>query len=486
MSGGKRSMNLNCCNGNQKSAKTSPGAEYQLMRGNEDSSSFANNSSSLANDSSVFENNIRKTTDSETAYLNHGNGNNNHEYVNITEEMINELQRMRNESATSDENSTGPSNERSTGNGNDEPEQEMGVEPGNRRDVEKLVTNRDDDSIRMEPEGSESKERLNVVKLDPLSSLPMSKRCMCNNPNCTDKLGERTPQARTLTPSPDPLTMNRDVWIGSTERNLASPDDDHCIIGGGAAPVGTPGTGHGGSYSKQADKRKHFTKKKSCSVDNDMLELPPDDPYGRDASSSMPVLSITDNSERKSKNGSAGSRNGFLPHLNDLKVCVGPETNSETLITCLDTFNAPLNLLQQQKVHPRTMINYSDSKLSTIPRSCDQSTNELTMGGSLGFLTLNTPEAPEPDFVPQNAGNSQGSVLCSPASSRGSHYSFNSQGNSKSEQGLFRSLHIGGRVSPTTPELHRTEVRLTDSIPQVVLKQPSQEELEQHCDESNI
>ena len=358
----------------------------------------------------------------------------------------------------------------------------MGVELGDmRRDVENLVAKRDDDSIRMEPEGSESKERLNVVKLDPLSSLPMSKRCMCNNPNCTDKVGERTPQARTLTPSPDPLTMNRDVWIGSTERNLTSPDDDHCISGSCAVAIGIPAAGHGGSYSKQADKQKHFTKKKSCSVDNDMLELPPDDPYGRDASSSMPVLSITDDADRKSKNGNVQSRNGFPPHLNGLKTFAGADVNSETLIACLDTFNVPLNLLQQQKIHPRTMINYSDSKLSTIPRSCDQSTSELTMGGSLGFLTLNIPETPEND-----ARNSQGSALCSPASSRGSHDSLNSQGNVKSEQGLFRSLHIGGRVSPTTPELHRTEVRLTDSIPKVVLKQPSQEELEQHCDESNI
>lgn len=90
-----------------------------------------------------------------------------------------------------------------------------------------LIKNKggEDDIVRVEPEGSESKEKLNVVKLDPLSALPMSKKCMCNNPNCTDKLGERTPEARNLTPSPNPLTMNRDAWIGSTERSLISPND---------------------------------------------------------------------------------------------------------------------------------------------------------------------------------------------------------------------------------------------------------------------
>ena len=491
----KRSMNLNCCHGNEKSTK-SPGTEYQPMRSTDDSSSFANNSSSFANDSSVFENNIRKTTDSESDYLNHGTDNNNHEYMNITQEMINELQRMRNESATSDENST----ERAAGSGNDqqevEVEAEVTAELNDNRTVVEILNTREDDR-RVEPEGSESKEKLNVVKLDPLSALPMSKRCMCNNPNCTDKLGERTPQDRTLTPSPDPLTMNRDVWIGSTERNLASPEDGACRGGFGVGVGSYTMYGSGGNIAP-ADRRKHFTKKKSCSVDNDVLELPPDDPYGRDASSSMPVLSIIDPCDRKSKNadGSAQSqgRNGFLPYLNDFKSPCGANTNSETLISNLDSCNVPLNLLQQKIHHPRTM-NFSDSKLSTIPKSCDQSCNELMMGGSLGFLSLSMPEAPEDNTVSRDFKNSQGSAICSPATSRGSHCSLNSPGN-KSEQGLFRSLHIGGRVSPTTPELLRvspttpellrTEVRLTDSIPKVVLKQPSQEDLEQKSEESQI
>ena len=462
----KRMMNLNCCNGSPKSTEKSPGAEYQLVRGNDDSSSFAKNSSSFANDSSVFENNIRKNKDTDMDYLNNEMDNNNHEYMNITQEMINELQRMRNESATSDENSTDPPNERVNGNGKD-----GGVEVlVETEDVDKdLIKNKggEDDIVRVEPEGSESKEKLNVVKLDPLSALPMSKKCMCNNPNCTDKLGERTPEARDLTPSPDPLTMNRDAWIGSTERSLISPDDGHMTglgnhmkTGGGISPCPV-------SYpmSRQADRRKHFTKKKSCSVDNnEVLELPNDDAYGRDASSSMPVLTITDNYDQKSKNGSAQYWNGYAPNLNMNPH--GAEKNSETIIAVLNSCNVPLNSLQH-RINPK-MINYSDSKLSSFPRNFNQDDNELNMGGSLGFLSLSMNGGPESEMNEQVLSESH-----SPITSIGSHGSVNSP---IREQGLFHSLHLSGRVSLTTPKLHRTEVHLTNSIPKVVLKQPSNKE----------
>ena len=475
----KRMLNLNCCNGSPKSTEKSPGAEYQLMRRNEDSSSFANNSSSFTNDSSVFENNIRKNKDTDMDYLNNHMDNNNHEYMNITQEIINELQRMRNESAASDGNSTDLQNERVSGNGKDGGFEVLVETEDVEKDLVKSGEGGEDDIVRVEPEGSESKEKLNVVKLDPLSALPRSKKCMCNNPNCTDKFGERTPEARDLTPSPDPLTMNRDAWIGSTERNLISPDDgymtglgSHMTTGGGASPCPV-------SYpmSRQADRRKHFTKKKFYSVDNnEVLEIPNDDAYGRDASSSMPVLTITDNSARKSKNGSAQYRNGFAPDLNIDPH--GAKKNPETIIAILNSCKIPLNSLQH-KINPK-MINYSDSKLSSFPRNINRDDNELNMGGSLEFLSLNTDGDPESERNDQVLSPSHSSVT-----SMGSHGSVNS---SIREQGLFRSLHLGGRVSPTAPEFHRTEVRLTDSIPKVLLKQPSHEEEEEeiHSQESKI
>ena len=473
----KRTMNLNCCNGNQKSAEKSPGAEYQLMRCNEDSSSFANNSSSFANDSSVFENNIRKNTDTDKNYLNIGMDNNNHEYVNVTQEMINELQRMRNESATSDENSTGPQNERAMGNGSDDVEVLVETEDAS-DDLVKCGEAREDDRVRVEPEGSESKEKLNVIKLDPLSALPMSKKCMCNNPNCTDKLGERTPEARNLTPSPDPLTMNRDAWIGSTERNLISPDDSHITGSDNQMTAGFGVSPCPASFllCRQIDRRKQFTKKKSCSVDNDMLEIPPEDGYDRDVSCSMPVLTIVDNSDRKPKNGHSQYTNGFKPKLNGINS-YGVETNSETLIANL---NLPLYSLQQ-RILPN-VVNYSDSKLSNIPKSCHRNTNDLSTGGSLGVLSLNMNEEAE---IKTGQNLSQ---IHSPARSTGSRNSLNSPLSSgKGEQGFFRSLQLGGRVSPTTPELQRTEVLLTDSIPKVAPKEPSHEETEEvHGEESQM
>ena len=134
---------------------------------------------------------------------------------------------------------------------------------------------------------------------------------------------------------------------------------NHMKTGGGISPCPV-------SYpmSRQADRRKHFTKKKSCSVDNnEVLELPNDDAYGRDASSSMPVLTITDNYDQKSKNGSAQYWNGYAPNLNMNPH--GAEKNSETIIAVLNSCNVPLNSLQH-RINPK-MINYSDSKLSSFP-----------------------------------------------------------------------------------------------------------------------
>ena len=77
--------------------------------------------------------------------------------------MINELQRMRNESATSDRKLDGPTERASQWNGKD-----GGVEVlVETEDVDKdLIKNKggEDDIVRVEPEGSESKEKLNVVK----------------------------------------------------------------------------------------------------------------------------------------------------------------------------------------------------------------------------------------------------------------------------------------------------------------------------------
>ena len=174
-------------------------------------------------------------------------------------------------------------------------------------------------------------------------------------------------------------------------------------------------------------------KKKSCSVDNnEVLELPNDDAYGREALSSMPVLTITDNYDQKSKNRSAQYWNGYVPNLNMNPH--GAEKNSETIIAVLNSCNVPLNSLQH-RINPK-MINYSDSKLSSFPRNFNQDDNELNMGGSLGFLSLSMNGGPESEMNEQVLSESH-----LPITSIGSHGSVNSP---IREQGLVCSLHLSG------------------------------------------
>ncbi len=198
-----RSMNLNCCNGSPRGTPKSHGPEYTLMRphSNESHSNSGNNSFE------VFENVFRKENSSggsdsvaEQNLLNNPD-NNNHEYINVTEEMITELQRIRNSSSTS-ESETLPS-----------------YDSKESKDVEELS------NVRLDPEGSECKEKP-TLKIDPLqSSGTKAKGCQCKNPNCTDRgTPHHSPKHRKDTGFLlEPLNTidGRESWVSGTGRSLS-------------------------------------------------------------------------------------------------------------------------------------------------------------------------------------------------------------------------------------------------------------------------
>ncbi len=426
--GSKRSMNLNCCNGNPRTSDRSPGGEYQIMRSNDESSSFANYSTSN-NESSVFDSNIVKNTEVDRDHgTNNNPSNNNHEYVNVTQEMIHQLQRIRNESSTSD------SEERSSG-----AERSSGVDgrSSGALSVKKEHGEPSEDKVRVQPEGSESKIKSTVVKLDPLSAQPAAKRCKCNNPNCTDKLGERIEAPRQMTPSPDPLTMNRDTWIGSTENSLISPDD-------------IPG-----KTLCLRDKRKMFCQKKSFSTDDDEGLKSPNNCTSEGAySASMPLLFLHGHKSqmRPQKDPYSSSYSTLQNITNNLVISAGnvsesvPKLSHQAPFTTGPRSAFSYSRLQNQPAAAKVMNN-SDSRLCYMNPKVNDNFTSSNSGGNLSLKAM----CNDMDLNKMSHSQSTGD-----------------------EVGLLKSFKLGGRVSPTETQIRSTEVRLTDSIPKVVLKQPSQ------------
>ena len=180
-----KSMTLSCCNSSGNQALNSPDLEYQLMPGEDLSGNLT--SSSARQDEST-------TSDIDPSFMLPPN-NNNHEYMNVTQDMVSELQRIRDTSTS-----------------------EASTSSATTRDPMPLPETPD---IRLDPEGSESKEKTNVLKL---SSLEPSSGCPCQNPNCGDPSDPSCSPVHIRTPDctqePDTPT-NRESWIRGTGRSLS-------------------------------------------------------------------------------------------------------------------------------------------------------------------------------------------------------------------------------------------------------------------------
>ena len=196
---GSKKMKLNCCNGSPRGANRSPGPEYQLMRPGEESSFETDGLPTTGGDPS--------SSELDQSYLAMPIMNNNHEYVNITEDMISELQRIRDSSASV---------------------------PGDHfsstyrpRSPAPLVLTPED--VRPDPEGSETKEKPSVIKIGPVQSGPKQHGCRCSRPQCQDrKVNNHFAINRSLSvDNADMCTftgpgcsLSRDLWLSSTDQGF--------------------------------------------------------------------------------------------------------------------------------------------------------------------------------------------------------------------------------------------------------------------------
>ncbi len=252
----------------------------------------------------------------------------------------------------------------------------------------------------------------------------------------------------------------------------------------GSTEAFSPDDGREPGTMPSSRKRHHFTQKKSCSVDcEDMLGAPCHNVRSDSAAnySSMPALCrpelhVQPRATGSHQNSPTDAAVPDDPIGEDAQVdAFKTRTLSNAFVNNFSPVSnaqaVPLNSLKNTS----KLMNYSDSKLTHIPNKCRYRDNSAEfMGGSLGVLSMNASDEKCPDS----------GVLKSPGE------------NHKSDQSLLRSLQRGGRVSPTTPEIHRvnpnkpemhrTEVRLTDSIPKVVLKQESYDEEEEDTREAKI
>ena len=165
----KKTVKLNCCNTSSHKRPSSPGPEYQIMWPTDESGyDGTQGTSSRQNESSSL-----------TSANNELTHNNNHEYINITEDMITELRQIRTHCLPI---SRGLGRELKT-----DVCAPLALEEEDSSGV-------DVDDIRPEPEGSESKLALRPDKLDLVSTIlnnksknARKKACHCKNPLCTDR-----------------------------------------------------------------------------------------------------------------------------------------------------------------------------------------------------------------------------------------------------------------------------------------------------------
>ena len=312
---GHKKMTLNCCNGSPRESMRSPGPEYTLMRPREESSFDTDGLPTTGGDPSSSDQSCY------SAMMN-----NNHEYVNITEDMINELQRIRNSSSTSPPvDSSDTSHEHKSQPPSPRPvrhttatttttEAEVFVEPQPEEE--------ESSNVRLDPEGSETKEKPPMRRFQALPTFPWRGGCRCNQPHCKDKrLAEARRQtlAQGRSQSVDSpggqfhfsgpgCSLSRQLWLSSTEQDFA-----------GAC---------GGSTSSLPVQTKRENLKKSNSFDCDTLPLKGLPRLNKDGtSSSLPGL--TDLVPVVDCRRSESAPQGQLCHKSQ-SDSPSPETNSPT------------------------------------------------------------------------------------------------------------------------------------------------------------